>query len=301
MFAGLALVFAAAVWLGACSGDEASTQPWEVGVDSGNGSDTGISLDGGSCEESRPGLFCVNSCGSDAGHSAVCRGGEWRCPEGTQPMSSCPDDTCIGPPPPASCVESCGADQDQGVECRDGEWACPEGTMRQSSCPDCEVTRSSENLDGAVEIRFPGECRWSVDEVRDGVDIPYEVVVDEPVEGVVPEPNDAGRCRQPGDSGLIVAPRVHGDGHHWCRCDVGLCMEPNYQPRTLEPGTYSHEFHWEGHNWNGPSDTGMERGEHFPPGAYQITVEGSGERQRSDGDEAVPYSLEGSVDIELVE
>lgn len=48
-------------------------------------------------------MYCVLSCGSDAGLLPICSGGEWQCPPGSIDASTCPP-TCWGPPPGPDCA-----------------------------------------------------------------------------------------------------------------------------------------------------------------------------------------------------
>jgi hypothetical protein len=106
--------------------------------------------------------------------------------------------------------------------------------------------------------------------------IPYDVVVASDATNVVPQPQDAGGCGQPGTSGLILFERVDGGGQAYCLCDTGLCLAMPLPPRTLHAGTYATTFSWDGKNWNGPSDTGNPQGPPFPPGDYTVSVSAIG-------------------------
>jgi hypothetical protein len=294
----LMLLLAGLLTLGAACGvdtDERDPDDWFAEEDAGT--------DGGEMCPADDQFFCVDFCGSDAARQAECVDGAWQCPGSSVRESNCPPDTgCGGAPPPRNCISSCSDENYRTQTCVQGRYVCPEGTFEDDGrCAeqDCEIIRETQNLPG-VQIEFPGQCEWPVDRVRDGISIPYEVVVDEAVGGVIPEPTDAGGCDRPGESGLILGETIAGNDQKWCRCDTGLCMEPNYEPRTLEPGSYRGEITWEGHNWNGPSDYGAERGELFPPGTYKVHVEAVGQRARpDDGNE--DFRVESTLKIELTE
>jgi len=64
------------------------------------GADARAVGDGG-CLGAGP-MYCVSSCGSDAGVLPVCIAGGWQCPPGTIDASTCPP-TCWGPPPGDDC------------------------------------------------------------------------------------------------------------------------------------------------------------------------------------------------------
>ena len=293
------LLLAALLTLGTACGvdtDEQDPDDWFAEEDAGT--------DGGEMCSDDERFSCVSSCGSDALRQAECVDGTWQCPGSSVRNSMCPPDSgCGGAPPPKICISSCSEQNFRRAQtCVMGQYVCPEGTFKDDGrCTeqDCQIIRDTQNLPG-VQVEFPGKCEWSVDEVREGISIPYEVVVDEAIGGVIPEPTDAGGCDRPGDSGLILGGTIQGDGQKWCRCDVGLCMEPNYDPRTLQPGTYEGEIKWEGHNWNGPSDYGAQKGDYFPPGTYQVEVEATGQRIDPDGG-IDDFLVESTLEIELTE
>ena len=312
-FAVLSLMFAAALGAGlGCGSDTEQSDPddaWTLEDDTGTEPDTdpdaepepdtGVDPDGG-CG-GRVSLACVESCGDDFSRQPVCENGEWVCPSRTKPAHTCPDGTCRGATPPATCVSSCVDDSEEGKECdNDGFWSCPEGTFDSNRyCgAACGVDISNSNLDG-VTIRFPAGCHWAVEAVREGVEIPYEVVVEEQVDGVIPHRNNVGNCDSPGESGLITSAEFTGNDQRWCRCDAGNCPPLIQTAVTLEPGTYRNTIEWEGRNWTGPSDTGNPKGEPFPPGTYELSVLATGERVYPDAKS--PFELEATTEIELIE
>ena len=127
----------------------------------------------------------------------------------------------------------------------------------------------------------PQDGLTSLEAAAAGISIPYTVIVEAPLDDVVPMPQDAGQCGAPGPSGLIVFERLQGGGQVYCVCDEGLCAGPDSTPRTLAAGMTEGAFEWTGRNWTGPSDTGNPVGEPFPAGIYTLTVSAAG-RYRGD-------------------
>src|SRR6266498_687541 len=85
---------------------------------------------------------------------------------------------------------------------------------------------SQSNLDG-VRIEFTDDrCVWTISEAHSGIRIPYRVVIEKGVKGIIPLPMDDGGCGQPGASGLILFEQLAGDKNKYCLCDGGLCPQP---------------------------------------------------------------------------
>ena len=299
----VSLMFAAAVMVVAgCGSDRLGDDPdenWRLEDDTGTNTDTGPRPDTDApdgCSGENPGCY---SCTSDVVPPATCVDGEWTCSSGEPGPINCTEEERCGEKP--TCAKSCAGDDRAEPTCGMSLWHCPQGTFRTDRyCEnECEVDVSNVSLEG-VEIRFPGTCRWAIGKVREGIDIPYEVVVEEEISGIVPTPTDAGSCDRPGDSGLITSVVFQGDDQRWCRCDTGNCPRPQYKPKTLEPGTYRNTVHWEGRNWTGPSDTGNPKGEPFPPGTYEMSVQTRGERAFPDG-RRKKFKVEATMEIELIE
>jgi hypothetical protein len=138
----------------------------------------------------------------------------------------------------------------------------------------CAPGGSSE-LPG-VKLEFIGaSCTFTLAQAAAGLEIPYQVVVDDDVTGVVPKPQDSGQCDKPGPSGLILFEKLDGGGQQYCICDTGLCAFQE-QAVTLKKGTYPGKFSWDGKNWSGPSDTGNPKGKDFPAGKYTLEVSAKG-------------------------
>jgi len=140
-------------------------------------------------------------------------------------------------------------------------------------------------LDVGGTSTLPGACirmdaqdgLTSVEAAAAGIQIPYTVIVERPIDDVVPFPQDAGNCGQPDETGLVVFERLQGGGQVYCVCDEGLCAGPDRTPRSIPAAATARNFEWTGRNWTGPSDTGMPPGEPFPPGLYTLTVSATGQ------------------------
>lgn len=141
---------------------------------------------------------------------------------------------------------------------------------RDAAPPPCPADVSS-TLDG-VRIEMPDQpCTFTLAEAAAGIDFLYDVVVDSQVDGVT----YTRGCFEPGPSGLVTSEVVAGGGQRYCVCDVGLCMS-TMEMRDLPAGAHRSTFHWEGRNWEGPSDTGMPMGPAFPVGDYTLEITSSG-------------------------
>ena len=144
------------------------------------------------------------------------------------------------------------------------------------SDPETCMGVGSSTLAGAC-IWFPESgATWSIAEAAAGVTIPYVVLVEADISGVIPRPQDGGGCGQPGASGLILFEDLSGAGQRYCICDEGLCAAPPPTPVTIPAGQTSSEFTWTGRSWWGPSDTGNPMGAPFPPGSYTLEVSAVG-------------------------
>lgn len=162
---------------------------------------------------------------------------------------------------------------------------------------DVLCTGTTESTLPGVEVAWtPQKCVFTLAEAMAGIDFTYTVDVAEPVENVLPSPNDAGNCQGPGPSGLIVSGDVDGNGQHYCLCDQGLCPPLEQPPVDLVAGSYPATFSWNGVNWSGPSDTNNPFGPAFPPGEYIVQVRAIGQH----GQPAQDFSVLGSFPITLV-
>jgi len=274
------------------------------------------------CVEDPP--LCMAGCGSDwIKGDAECVDGAWVCPPDSIATTDCPEDTCWGLPLPG---EICG---DNGWECQpDAEdWAaCPslmcavcegfDGAQIQGACS-CACDK--DNQVSCVEIPPPAKCgttidsdlpgvsitfstsacSWTLAEAAAGLKFGYQVVVEDDLPGVLPKPQDAGWCGQPGPSGLITFGRVNGNDQNYCICDTGLCQGPSEVPVTLKAGTYDGVFEWDGVNWGGPSDTGNPKGEAFPPGTYTLTISAKGTWEDPAAGVMPPFTVTGTFVVNL--
>ena len=259
--------------------------------------------------------MCAAACGGDyLLGQAVCEGGAWVCHEGVL-MDDCPPGTCWGMPeagevcddgwkchpertgafalcPQVACLECDGFEGpvlQEGCLC-----ACDGGNVTCTALPECTTT-STTTLDG-VTLQFTAErCRFTLAEAAAGLTIPYQVLVGAAWEGLVPAPQDAGHCDQPGPSGLILFEKLSGADQAYCLCDTGLCMPPDDTPIGLTPGAYPGAFEWDGTNWYGPSDTMNPKGAPFPAGTYTLEVSAKGERVSPPG----PFEVKASLTIIL--
>jgi hypothetical protein len=157
----------------------------------------------------------------------------------------------------------------------------------------CTVTSTSSLPGVSIVFHDPVVCEFTIAQAQAGISIPYDVVIASDVTGVVPEPQDGGKCGQPASSGLILFERLGGGGQSYCLCDTGLCLPTTPPPTTLHAGTYASAFSWDGKNWGGPSDTGNPQVAPFPPGDYTLTVSATGTRG------GASFAVSGTLDIHL--
>ncbi len=157
---------------------------------------------------------------------------------------------------------------------------------------DCTGVGSS-TLAGACIFFESAGGSWSLSEAAAGIEIPYTVLVEAEIPGVVNSKQDAGGCGQPGPSGLILFEDLGGDGERYCLCDTGLCADPPQIPVTIPASETSATFAWTGTNWWGPSDTGNPLGEPFPAGTYTLEVSALG------AVDSVEFAVSNSFEVTL--
>lgn len=193
------------------------------------------------------------------------------------------NETCEGSA--FACVRSCSTSFAVDAVCVDGGWKCPEEDgpwFPLAQCGDCSVSSSSAVPGVSIAIE-PERCAWSLEELSQGIEIPYTVTIEDEIR-LTPVAQDDGGCGRPDESGLIVFFEITGDdGQRYCVCDVGICPYTE-DSVLLVPGTYPRTVSWNGTNWTGPSDTGNPYGPLFTPGEATLTVtaayvDASGERR----------------------
>jgi hypothetical protein len=140
----------------------------------------------------------------------------------------------------------------------------------------CVVSMSSDLPGIRIELD-PSVCVFTLAQAAAGITIPYELIVDVPVENLIPATQDAGQCGTHALAGLFIGESLAGQSESYCECDVGLCAGLPKKSMTLAQGSYDAVFSWMGRNWSGPSDTGNPQGTAFPAGSYTLTITTSGE------------------------
>jgi len=163
----------------------------------------------------------------------------------------------------------------------------------------CTFSMAS-TLDGVRFVFTGGVCRFTLAEAAAGITIPYDLVVDHDIAGVDPAAvsYSVSGDESPGPSGLNVFELLSGTEGSYCLCDVGLPAPPTHTTSTVRAGTYHSEFHWDGRNWNGPSDFGAPEGAPFPPGSYALQVISVGAVVSSGG--STDFRVGATLPIELV-
>jgi hypothetical protein len=166
----------------------------------------------------------------------------------------------------------------------------------------CEVQYSG-GIPGAKLDLSKTPCVFSIAKAGGKFPLPYSIVVKDATPLWNTDPN-AGQCPPQnvfGGVATFVTVDGIGDGtpQEWCLCDVGKCAPPKditYSDTT--PGTYSHDFLWDGKNFGGPSDTGQQPGPAFPPGVYTFKVKSQGLFKHGDGTEDA-YTATATLQIQL--
>lgn len=160
--------------------------------------------------------------------------------------------------------------------------------VAQQPTPDketCGLISHSSTLPGVTLAVTSKKCSFSQSEMRKGVRIDYEIVIDREIRDVVALPQDMMGCQKPGPSGLITFRVIRGKGHSFCpQCDLGSCHKPPALGGiTLKPGRYTEEILWNGRNFTGNGE-GMSTIQpiEFPPGSYVLQINARGKRQSSE-------------------
>jgi hypothetical protein len=152
-----------------------------------------------------------------------------------------------------------------------------------------------------ITIAFDDDCEFTLAEAAAGITFTYEVVIDDTVAGVVSTAQDAGGCDQADVLGLAPFERFAGGDQNWCICDEGLCAGVPPEPVTLEPGQSSVSLVWHGRNFDGPSDTGFEEREPFPPGDYTFSVRAIGTVDHGGDALPEPFAVSAEMAFRLVD
>jgi hypothetical protein len=189
----------------------------------------------------------------------------------------------------------CGSRFDDGAGGGGGS-ASSSSSSSGSIGTDCTPQLSTTLPGVRIELLASG-CSFSLSDPSEVV-IPYQIVIEHEVPGVVPASQDAGGCGTPGPSGLIPFEQVDGGGKLYCMCDVGLCPSPSGAPVTLQPGTYPTTFAWDKRAWTGPSDTMNPKGSLFPSGDYTLSISAAGSLVVASGE--TPFEVLGTLPIHLV-
>ena len=166
------------------------------------------------------------------------------------------------------------------------------------------VAKHEGSIPGALIDLAKTPCVFSISKAAGKFALPYQIVIDKATQVFMTDPN-AGQCPPSNDFGglsTFVTLDGIGDGtpQQWCLCDVGLCAAPggDFKYVATKPGKYSHEFVWDGKNFQGPSDTGMKPGAPFPPGEYTLKIKSTGHYLQADGQDDV-FSSTSSMQIQL--
>jgi hypothetical protein len=156
-----------------------------------------------------------------------------------------------------------------------------------------------------IDFDAAGPCQFSHAQARDGIQIPYSLVVAHDVADVRSSALDIGGCALEPAGELSLFEALQGNGQFYGLRDIGGCGGQGLGPAgTLRAGTAAHVFSWDGRNWTGPSDTANPKGADFPSGVYTLSVRASGTYAAHGGDDAgtdLPFAVEGSLEILLTE
>jgi hypothetical protein len=192
---------------------------------------------------------------------------------------------------------ACGSEQGTAIPIgpRDGGVTTADTGVDATVTPDTGVTVCTTSAETGIAARITissAKCTYTLAEARAGIRIDYEVVVDADIPNVVP----TGLTSAPmvGPSGLQILEELEGNGQKYCICDSGRGPGLSMTPVTLRKGSYRGTFEWDGHNWGGPSDTGMPKGALFPAGSYMLDVHTAGTK------DGVMFTMSGKLPITLV-
>ena len=167
--------------------------------------------------------------------------------------------------------------------------ALPDSAQHSNSPPptvrsDAQTRSIAESSIGdSVQILFSEPSyRFSVAEVADGIEIPYEIVVHGDVANVLPLSQHSQSNVQidlkapPALQGCVLEPfgRLNGNEQFYGEFSPGcLAMPMTLSPSVLRKGRYSHSFKWNGRNLSGDGGGGsLPFGSPFPRGEYVLNV-----------------------------
>jgi len=169
-----------------------------------------------------------------------------------------------------------GSPPDADLDARDDADAPP---------PSC-ILEESSTLPGVRFAFRTSTCTFTLAQAMSGISIPYDLVVEHDVLGFVPgQPYWYGSDA----ANLDINEVLSGGTQNYCLCDIGLpysscpladggSYHPDggssspCEPVTIPTGVYHRVFTWDGHNWNGPSDTANPKGALFPAGDYELKI-----------------------------
>jgi hypothetical protein len=177
-------------------------------------------------------------------------------------------------------------------------WLLPATMLAQQTSGDkesCGLINHKSDLPGVSIAITSKKCAFSPSELRNGVRVDYDLIVERELPGLLPLPQDMTGCQKPGPSGLITFRVIRGEGHTFCpQCDLGSCPKPAItEPTTLRPGHYAESLLWYGQTFTGNGD-GMSTvpQREFPPGSYVLSISARGRRQSDrKGESLVPFGV----------
>ena len=151
--------------------------------------------------------------------------------------------------------------------------ATPDAVQPDTAPPVCAL-QSTSNLPGA-SIEFTStECVFTLAQAQAGIDILYNVVVEQDLNDITPH-SQVTCGNKPDGTNLLPFGCLTGGNQKYCPWDYGPPCHSD-QVGTVKKGVYPGDFHWTGMNFSGPSDTGQKPGPAFPAGDYTLEVSAIG-------------------------
>lgn len=146
-------------------------------------------------------------------------------------------------------------------------------------------------LGGKAEVVFPaGALEFTAAELSAGVELTYAIEIKEELSGIETQSLVSYTQDPSSPQDLLPLASVVGGGQSYCPADFGRGMRKPPEARTVPTGRETYSLRWSGRNWGGPSCTGEEPKDPFPPGTYAFTV-------RLSGTLGEPYQVEASVPL----